>query len=439
MKNRTLQSWGRYPRSSPRGIIEARFRDSALPKVQPHLLPFGNGRSYGDSCLNNGGYLLRTRGLNRFMAFDPRDGRLCCESGVLLSEILALVANAGWFLPVTPGTQFVTVGGAIANDVHGKNHHRAGSFGHHVTRFELLRSDGQRLLCSREENTEWFTATIGGLGLTGLIVWAELQLRRIMNPWMRVETTRFDGLDGFFDVAERSDRAHEYTVAWIDCSSRGKKLGRGLFMAGDHAPALSEEQPAAPKSRLRVPIDPPLSLIGHWSLKAFNAVYYRKQWRRIQWSVQHYRPFFYPLDSVLEWNRIYGPRGFLQYQCVVPSTASRDACHALLAKIADSGQGSFLSVLKIFGDRGGAGLLSFPRPGVTLALDFPNHGERTLRLLSVLDDIVREAGGAIYSAKDARMSPEIFVAGYPAVSDFQRFVDPVLSSTFWRRMNGISA
>ncbi|MGH8453999.1 MAG: FAD-binding oxidoreductase, partial [Nevskiales bacterium] len=236
MPQPVVLSWGRYPRVTQR-IDELYSRHDRLPVGSESLLPYGNGRSYGDSCLNPGGVLLHTRGLDRFIAFDETTGRVCCESGVLLSEVLDLVVPRGWFLPVTPGTRFVTVGGAIANDVHGKNHHRAGTFGCHVLQFELLRSDGTHLFCSTGNNAEWFAATVGGLGLTGLILWAEIQLRRIDSTWINGETLRFGTLGEFFNLSAKSDTGHEYTVAWIDCGPQRRISGRGLFSRGNHAPA----------------------------------------------------------------------------------------------------------------------------------------------------------------------------------------------------------
>jgi len=407
--------------------------------MEPPLLCYGNGRSYGDACLIDDGCLIRTRGLDRFIAFDADSGRLRCEGGVLLSEILDLVVGSGWFLPVTPGTRFVTVGGAIANDVHGKNHHVEGTFGHQVHALELLRGDGTRHLCSAERNPALFAATIGGLGLTGVILWAEIGLKRIANPYVRVETTRFENLAGFFDIAADSDRTHEYTVAWIDCAASGKRLGRGLHMAGNHAAPGCAERPTAPARTLRVPADPPVSLIGNASLRAFNALYYRKQLRRRTTAVSHYEPFFYPLDGIGEWNRIYGPRGFLQYQSVVPMDDGLAVTSEMLRRIAASGQGSFLSVLKLFGDQPSAGMLSFPRPGVTLALDFPNRDTRTFKLFDELDRIVAEAGGTLYPAKDARMPAALFRSGYPRLDEFQRHVDPAFASSLWRRVTGDAA
>lgn len=428
-------SWGRYPASRPARVHRLRWRDERLPVCRERILPYGNGRSYGDSCLNDAGVLIDMRGLDRFIHFDRQAGVIRCEAGVLLSDILDLVVPAGWFLPVTPGTRFVTVGGAIANDVHGKNHHRAGSFGRHVRAFELLRSDGTRQLCTPEQNADWFAATIGGLGLTGAIVWAELALAPIPGPMMSVETIRMRSLDAFFALSAESDRDYEYTVAWVDCLARGNALGRGLFMRANHVRGASG---AARAGRLQpvVPITPPFSLVNDWSLRPLNALYYHRLRRERVQRVGHYEPFFYPLDGVRHWNRLYGPRGFLQYQCVVPERSGPDVITRLLERIAEARTGSLLSVLKVFGDRPSPGWLSFPRPGVTLALDFPNRGRRTLDLLTRLDELVLAAGGAVYPAKDARMSPALFRQAFPRWTCLGRYVDPAFSSDLWRRLAG---
>jgi FAD/FMN-containing dehydrogenase len=395
------------------------------------VLPYGNGRSYGDVCLNDGGTLLATRGLDRFIGFDPATGVLECEAGVLLAEIIELVLGHGWFLPVTPGTSLVTVGGAIANDVHGKNHHRAASFGNHVLEFELQRSDGQILRCTPDNLTEWFEATIGGLGLTGLIRRARLQLRRVPGPWIRGDSRRFSGLREFLSIARDSDSDYEYTVAWVDCSTKGKGLGRGIFMRGNHA-AATKRPPSG--HRLRVPFTPPISLINRSSLRLFNELYFHRASAESSDALWHYGSFFYPLDGILEWNRIYGPNGFFQYQCVVPEPFAQEALEEMLQRIARYGTGSFLAVLKLFGHARSRGLMSFPRPGVTLALDFPNRGVPTLALLESLDEITRSADGAVYPAKDARMSPASFRKYFPDWERFCNFVDPQFSSSFWRRV-----
>ncbi len=446
MADQMFTSWGRVLRQAHGAIgLSSRHLPLTLPGADQTVLPYGNGRSYGDSNLNPGGALLMGRQLDRFMAFDAATGVLRCEAGVLMSEVLNLVVPQGWFLPVTPGTQFITLGGAIANDVHGKNHHVAGSFGNHVLRLELLRSDGTRRECSPQQHADWFAATVGGLGLTGLITWAEVQLKRIANPHLNTESIRFHSLDAFFELSVASERDFEYTVSWIDCAFTGKRLGRGLFNRGNHAPATIDTSllpaglpgGAATASR-KVPLTPPLSLVNPLSLKAFNTLYFNKQRADAQRSVQHYRPFFYPLDALLEWNRIYGPKGFFQYQCVIPPERALSATRQLLETIAASGQGSFLAVLKQFGEPASLGMLSFPQPGTTLALDFPNTGEPMHRLFRALDAIVLQSGGRLYAAKDGRMGAELFKAGYPRWSEFASYVDPRFGSGFWRRVMEIT-
>ena len=312
------ESWGRYP-PARQTVAHSTWRQTTpYPEaaVGQSVLPFGNGRSYGDCCLNDGGYLVDMRGLDRFIAFDESAGILACEAGVLLSEVLALVVPKGWFLPVTPGTKFVTIGGAIANDVHGKNHHRAGTFGCHVRRFELCRSDGERLICSPTENPDWFAATIGGIGLTGIILWAEIALKPITGPLVDVELVQYSDFGAFMALAADSDKNFDYTVAWFDCLARGSALGRGVFMRGNHA-----EVPAPFRRRqggLTVPFKPPMNLVNGWLVKAFNFAYFHRAPKQVRRLRQDFEPFFYPLDRVNRWNCAYGPRGFLQYQCVVP-------------------------------------------------------------------------------------------------------------------------
>jgi len=435
MTDRRYQSWGRYPKVEQQAV-RLHWRDNALPQAGHEgktFLPFGNGRSYGDSCLNDGGVVIDCRGLDRFIHFDADQGTLRCEAGVLLSDVLELIVAKGWFLPVTPGTRFVTVGGAIANDVHGKNHHRDGTFGGHIRCFELLRTDGTRLLCSPKDNADWFGATIGGLGLTGVITWAEVRLKAIASPYIDQEIIRYRNLSDFFRLSAESDTEFDYTMAWIDCLAKGRSLGRGLFIRGNHAERKGGRQPRAPSRRITFPVDPPFSLVNGLSLRLFNAIYYRKQLPSRKRVLVHYEPFFYPLDAVFEWNRIYGSKGFLQYQCVVPPENGEAAIREILERIALAGTGSFLAVLKVFGNVYSPGLLSFPRPGVTLTLDFPNR-DQTRDLLDRLDEVTRAAGGAVYPAKDSRMSAESFRAYYPRWKELVPFIDPRFSSSFWRRV-----
>jgi len=392
----------------------------------------GLGRSYGDVGLNPGGVLWQATGLDKFIAFDAASGVLACEAGVSLHAIQRVALAHGWMLPVTPGTQFVTLGGAIANDVHGKNHHAAGSFGDHVLRLSLLRTDGRLLECGPGLEPGWFAATVGGAGLTGVILRADLQLRRVAGPWLDTETIAFENLDGFFRLADGSEAEWEYTVSWIDCLSR---QGRGIFMRANHAAAASQR--SEPPERLRrLPLTPPVSPVNRLSLRLLNSAYYGLHRWRAGPRLAHYRGFFYPLDGLREWNRIYGPRGFFQYQCVLPRAVGSEAVGTMLDEIARRGDGSFLAVLKTFGERAAPGMLSFARPGVTLALDFPNHGARTEDLFRRLDAIVAEAGGRLYLAKDARMPRALFEAGYPGLDAFLAYRDPGISSALSRRLMG---
>ena len=428
-------SWGGVFAPSQQ-VLAMRDRTAGLPLPdgEATLLPYGVGRSYGDSCLNDGNAIIRARDLDRLIAFDAATGLLRCEAGVLLSEIVEFSLPRGFFLPVTPGTRYVTVGGAIANDVHGKNHHRDGSIGHHVARFELLRSDGTRRVCSATENAELYRATIGGMGLTGLVTWAEIRLRAVKGPWIRQRASRFRSLDEFFALCDPLEREHGYVVAWLDCACPTPASTRGVLFAGDHDDSPG---PAPARLPLALPVQPPFSLVNRMTLRAFNELYYRAPRGGGREHRVSYEPFFYPLDSVSSWNRMYGPRGVFQYQCVVPEgDAGRHALAEVLGRISAAGEGSFLGVLKRFGAMAPAGLMSFPRPGYTLALDFPNRGAATLRLLESLDEVVRGCGGRVYAAKDSRMSAESFRAYYPEWEAFSRFVDPRFSSSFWRRVMG---
>jgi FAD/FMN-containing dehydrogenase len=428
---RPVSSWGRLE-APPHDIVELTDRDTvAASLVRGPGIAYGMGRSYGDACLNPGGVLWRTAGLDRLISFHNATGRLVCEAGVVLRDIQKLMMPRGWSLPVVPGTQFVTVGGAIANDVHGKNHHVAGSFGEHVRRLRLVRSDSGAIDCGPDLRPDLFAATVAGLGLTGLIVEVELQLRPGTGPWLEAETISFSGLADFFALADGSEAGWEHTVSWIDCTS-GSEL-RGLFMRARPASG-STGKPWRERTR-RVPVTPPVSMVNRLSLRPFNALYHALGRRRTGVQVVHYEPFLYPLDSVLEWNRLYGPMGFFQYQSVVPRAAGPEATRDMLDTIARSGEGSFLAVLKTFGERPPAGLLSFPCEGVTLALDF-RHSRALPQLFAHLDDIVRAAGGRLYPAKDARMPRALYEATYPNLPAFAVHRDPGMSSGMSRRLMG---
>jgi FAD/FMN-containing dehydrogenase len=431
------QSWGNFPQVSQH-IRPIQWRKKNLPMPAPPdtVLPYGLGRSYGDVCLNDGGVLLTTRSLDRFIEFDVDKGILRCEAGVSLAEILELCVPHGWFLPVTPGTKFVTVGGAIANDVHGKNHHCAGTFGRHVLQFELLRSDDERLLCSPTSNEQYYAATIGGLGLTGLITWASIQLKRIYHRAIQAETIKFNDLEEFFELSNQSNQDYDYTVAWVDCNSPAAT--RGVFFRGNHV--TEDELPKTwslplfnrlPPLLRTMPINLPSFALNRWSVSAFNSLYFRKQ-KNVS-NLIDYDPFFYPLDAILEWKRLYGKGGFLQYQLVVPDE-DHNMIKEIFLSIANSKLGSFLTVLKTFGELTSPGILSFPRKGVTLALDFPLKGATTFELLERLDNMVHEFSGVVYPCKDARLSARHFQAYYPQWREFSQYIDPRFSSSFWRRV-----
>lgn len=432
-----LYSWGRYPQVAQQG-----HECDSIKRLPAHIsqtvarhhtsLPFGNGRSYGDSCLANSDHVLDMRGLDRFIAADWQRGVVQLEAGMTLSQLLAAAIPHGWFLPVTPGTQYVTIGGALANDVHGKNHHRRGTFGCHVRRFELIRHDQPPMVCSAVDNPRFFAASIGGLGLTGVISWVELQLMPIRSAQIDSTAVRFANLAEFFTLSQELDAQHEYSVAWIDCLARGAHSGRGVYIVGDHARygSLSVEA----RNRLSVPFTPPVSLVNSLSLRAFNSLYWHAHSDLPTPRRTTCEAFFYPLDRMLHWNRLYGRKGFQQYQCVIPEHCAPQAMQLLLDAIAASGQGSFLAVLKRCGDIVSPGLLSFPMQGTSLALDFAQTRDLAGSLFPRLDAIVRDAGGRLYPAKDAHMSGSDFRQAYPAWEQLEALRDPSLMSRFWKRV-----
>lgn len=430
-----IQAWGRLSNTEHQIIplITPSQAIKKIPQCTNQGIAHGMGRSYGDVGLNGKGTLWLTTAMNHLITFDLHTGILHCEAGVTLQDIHRTLIPQGWMLPVTPGTQMITVGGAIGNDVHGKNHHAFGSFGDHVLYIKLLRSDGEIIECSKNEKSDWFYATLGGIGLTGVILEAQIQLRPVKGPWIHSETIPYHNLDDFFALSDSSEKDWEHTVSWIDCMNGPN--AKGLFTRGNLA---NKHIQADPKLKDKTfPITPPISLVNKLSLPLFNFAYFNGNSLKKQSQIVHYEPFFYPLDAIHEWNKMYGPKGFYQYQSVVPKEFGKEATQEMLKAIKKSGEGSFLAVLKTFGDRESGGLLSFPKPGVTLALDFPNRGEKTLKLLNELDHIVKQAQGRLYLAKDARMPQSLFEAGYPRFNEFLKYRDPGISSEMSRRLLGI--
>jgi FAD/FMN-containing dehydrogenase len=424
------QPWGR-------GIdaTHAHLFASAGALPDPLWLPRGLGRSYGDVCVNSGGALLHTFRRDRLISFDTMNGVVECEAGATLADVAQVALRHDWFLPVTPGTRFVTVGGAIANDIHGKNHHHAGTFGRYVRSLRLRRSDGDIEL-SADEGGDLFAATIGGLGLTGLIDTASIQLIRVPGAGIVQQTRLFGRRDAQSSVNEYmalDADSHDwpYTVGWIDTMHYAL---RGVFFRGKHT--SGEPSWLAPlPAKLAVPFNAPRWLLGQWSAKAFNATYYRAQaMKTAAEETLPLWPFFYPLDAISAWNRAYGTRGFVQYQFVVPKNAAREVVPKILTHLREANVASYLAVIKSFGDIASPGLLSFPMPGITVALDIPAPGTRERRALDRADAMVADAGGRVYPAKDVRMSSVMFKRFFPHWARLEALRDPGISSSFWRRV-----
>jgi decaprenylphospho-beta-D-ribofuranose 2-oxidase len=428
-----LTGWGRTAATRATVIrpVDAAAGESALRSELPgRAVAFrGLGRSYGDAAQSAGGTVLETTRMAGVVAFDRVAGIVRAEAGLSIDALLREIVPAGWFVPVTPGTRMVTLGGAVAADVHGKNHHRDGSFGAHVVGLRLVTPDGgvQELA----PGDTLFDATVGGMGLTGLILDVTVRLLPVTSAFLRVTTSRAADLDALMATLEAQDAAHRYSVAWIDCLSSGRSLGRGVVTAGDHLGA--EALPAAlaadplrfdPRTRLRAPSVVPSGLLNRLTVGVFNEGWFRRAPATPRTGVEHAASFFHPLDGVADWNRIYGPRGFVQYQYAVPFGAEATVARTIRA-LSSSGVASFLAVLKRFGAEG-SGLLSFPMPGWTLAIDVPT-GPGLPALLARLDREVLDAGGRLYLAKDARMPRHLFEAGYPRLEAFRRIrraVDP---------------
>jgi FAD/FMN-containing dehydrogenase len=415
-----LSGWGRYPVAECQVVRPRSTDDMAVFAEAQSLIARGCGRSYGDASLNTA-LTVETGAANRLLAFDEATGLLICEAGLTLADIFRIFLPRGWIAPVTPGTKFVTVGGMIAADVHGKNHHKDGSFCDHVDWIDIALPGGRIVRCGRDAHADLFAAACGGMGLAGLILRAAFRMKKVETATMRQKTLRAANLDEAIDLFEGA-LDWTYSVAWIDCLAKGKALGRSVLFFGEHAlpDELTGSRAAAPLEPRRkrgksVPIDFPSFALGPLSVRLFNTVYYRAHGAGE--ALVDLDTYYYPLDSIEKWNRIYGKRGFVQYQCVLPLAASREGMKRLLEAISAAGLGSFLAVLKRMGPQS-FGLLSFPMEGYTLALDFPAT-PAALALLDRLDGIVMAHGGRIYLAKDARIGPAAFAAGYPRLGELR--------------------
>lgn len=415
-----ITNWNNYPVVEADEISFDYDRELANKLNGSATIPHGNGRCYGDASLSTS--VINTLRFDKILSFDIQQGIITCQSGILLSDLLQVIVPQGWFLPVTPGTKFITIGGAVASDVHGKNHHVDGSFSRHILSMSVLTGSGM-VTCNKIQHTDLFWATCGGMGLTGVIMNVTFQLKRITTSFIRQKQIKAQNLDEAMVLfAEHSD--YTYSVAWIDCLKTGKQFGRSIVMLGDHASQNEVSHnsiilTAKEKALFSVPFYFPGFVLNEWSVKAFNALYYAKNHQKVMDSTVHYDGFFYPLDSILNWNRIYGKRGFVQYQFVLPLKASKEGLKTILGRINQKRMGSFLAVLKLFGEQ--KDLISFPMEGYTLALDFPMK-PGLLVFLDELDKLVADFGGRIYLSKDARMKKELFWMTYPNALTFNDII-----------------
>jgi len=441
-ERRLLSGWGRTAATAA-DVVQPGDPDAVLSAMRAAngrgLVARGLGRAYGDAAQNAGGRVVETSALARILELDMERGVARVEAGVSLDRLIDAMLPSGWFLPVTPGTAYVTVGGAIASDVHGKNHHRDGSFCEHVERIVLLTPAGERLELGPVDDLFW--ATAGGMGLTGVVVEASVRMTPVETAWVREDVERAENVDDCMARMEAHDDDYRYSVAWIDCLARGGRLGRSVLLRGDHARADEIADGAPPLERkrgVRLPAPPwmPNGLLRRETIAAFNEAYYRRAPREERGRIVALDPFFYPLDGVRDWNRMYGSRGFLQYQFAVPF-GREDAVREALERLSGRRVASFLAVLKRFGEQ--RGLISFPMPGWTLALDIPAGSPGLAELLDGLDELVAGAGGRVYLAKDSRMRPDLLEAMYPQLPrwrELQRSVDPsgVMRSDLARRV-----
>lgn len=434
MLKKTISNWGNYPTIESR-IVQEEYREQIKNEIcsADNIIARGNGKSYGDASL--GEVVFSTKKLNKILDFDGESGTIECQSGVLLSEILELIVPKGYFLYVTPGTKLISVGGAIASDIHGKNHHKEGCFSAFLISFKLMVETGEILNCSKDENTELFWKTCGGMGLTGLILSAKFKLKPIESAYIKQRAIKCENLEETLKVFEQS-MEYTYSVAWLDCLSKGKSLGKSIVMLGEHASMddLTNKQKQKPfkihkQAKLAIPFSFPGFVLNGLSVRAFNWLYYRKQLKKEVESVIHYDPYFYPLDVLNDWNKIYGNRGFVQYQFVLPLENGVTPLRDIIQKIAQSGMGSFLTVLKIFGPGIPEAPHSFPQEGYTLALDF-KIVDKLFTLLDELDEIVAKHNGRIYLTKDARMSQDFCNTTYPNLKSGSKFV-----SSLSKRLN----
>lgn len=438
----TISGWGCYPVTSSYLIRPERIQD--LKAVEGPVIARGYGKSYGDASLNTDRNVLLMERMNCFLSFDEHTGVLKAEAGTSLDKILTTFIPRGWFIPVTPGTKFVTLGGCFAADVHGKNHHVDGSFSKFVKEIDLLLADGRTVTCSPQENADLFWATAGGMGLTGIITTITIQLMTIETAYMTVRNYPAKNLSEVMAILDNPKRQDKYSVAWIDCQSTGEFLGRGIVMNGHHA--VHEELPDSidnpfkikPRGMISIPFNFPSCTLNPWSINGFNSLYYNSQVKKKTSYTIDYDRYFYPLDAIANWNRFYGKRGFIQYQFVVPENDAETAIRKILMQLSAQSLSPFLAVLKKFGPENPAPL-SFPHSGYTLALDIPIKNNKFFEQIDQLDEIVLNYNGRIYLAKDSRTKPANFRTMYPRFLQWKKVktqIDPnqIFSSDLSQRL-----
>ena len=432
--SKKISSWGNYPVvNSPENSFSSLDQLDFLVQSKSSVIARGLGRSYGDSSLSDS-QMVSTLKYNRLISFDSENGILEAQSGISFENILRFIVPKGWFLPVSPGTKFITLGGAIASDIHGKNHHSEGSFSSHVLEMDILQEDGIRRVCSSLNSPDLFWATCGGMGLTGIILSAKFRLKKIESSFIKKIEIRADNLDHIISLFEEY-KGYTYSMAWIDCLKGGNSFGRSIMMVGEHA-LMEELNPQMTKTPFQLPPSPKLSIpfyfpniaLNSLTIQAFNFIYYHSHSKRKTEKIVSFDPFFYPLDSILNWNKMYGKRGFVQYQFVIPLKESRKGLYDILERIRKRKMGSFLAVLKLFGPQDG--ILSFPMEGYTLALDFPMQ-KGLFPFLDELDKVVLSYGGRIYLTKDARMDPKIFWESYPNLKVFKNSIENYNPKSFF--------
>lgn len=421
-----LTNWGNFP--SIEGVSMSFMSNDDLRYLinkNTNAIVRGLGRCYGDSSL--AATVFSSAGFNKILDFDAAGATILCQSGVSFADLVDFLVPRGFFLPVTPGTKYITVGGAVASDVHGKNHHVDGSFCNHVREMSLMLDSGQIVICSRVQNSDLFQATCGGMGLTGVIMTVRFGLKRIASDHIEQVSLKAQNLDEVLQLFEQYRHA-TYSVAWIDCLQKGKTLGRSILMVGEHA---STPPPTTNRTqKLSIPFFLPGWVLNKWSVKIFNFLYFHKQIRKKAKSKVRLDAFFYPLDSILHWNRMYGKKGFVQYQFVLPIGAGKEGLREVLTAIADSGRGSFLAVLKVFGKQD-TGIISFPMEGYTLALDFPIQSG-LFEFLDQLDLLVKKHGGRLYLTKDSRMSASFFESTYESMGEFKTVLRRWAPLGYWQ-------